>query len=80
MGWMCKGLIPARCTRFFSSLEYPDWLWADRASYPLGTGSGLPGSKAAGAGMKLTARFQLVPILGMSGAAILPLPLYVYVA
>ena len=49
IGWMCKGLIPASGTRYFSSLKYPHWLWADdQASYPRGTGSSLHEIKQLG--------------------------------
>jgi hypothetical protein len=44
-GW---GSIPEG-TRFLSSSQPPDRLWAHPASYPMGTGGSFPGGKTTGA-------------------------------
>jgi hypothetical protein len=62
------GSSPGRGWEFFSS-PHPDRLWAQPASYPLGTRGSFP------RGVKLTAHLHLVPRSRMRGA-IPPLPQY----
>jgi hypothetical protein len=69
-------LIPSGDKRVFSSLKYPDWLWAHTSSYSMGTGGSLPpGVKQPGHDADYS--HSLVLRLRMSGALLL-LPLYAF--
>jgi hypothetical protein len=42
-GLDCRGSIPSRGKKYFSTPQCREWLWAHPASYPMGTGGSFPG-------------------------------------